>query len=49
MFSKCNWTPETIVLKLKITPQVGICSSVFPEVGVQMHRLGLWELREAGL
>ena len=44
MFSKYNWTPENIVSKLKITPKVGVCSSIFPEDGVQMHRLGLWEL-----
>lgn len=49
MFRKYFWAPENIVSKLKITPKVGICSSIFPEVGVEMHGLGLWELREAGL
>ena len=47
MFNKYNWTPENIALRPKITPKIGICSSIFSEVEVQMHRLGLWELREA--
>ena len=47
MFSKYNWTTEDIFSKLKTTPKVGICSSIFPRVGVHMHGLGLWELRKA--
>lgn len=47
MFSKYNWSPENIFSKLKTTSKDGVYSSIFPGVGVQMHGLGLWELREA--
>lgn len=49
MFSKYNWIPVNIFSKLKTTPKVGICSSIFPRVGVYIHGLGLWELRKAAV
>lgn len=48
MFSKYKWALESTFLKVQTILEVGICSSIFPGVGVEMCGLGLWKRREAG-